>query len=648
MATAVDRRKPCLSFIIILLLVLSVLLQFAEGYDRRRGYESDHEVDYNSGYGNRGYGAHDHYGQRDYHPKRHCHDDYDRHNSEQHYGRGPKYSPYQEHEYGAYGNAESRHRYENDYEKKEYGPKRRDTGYHRYGSNHKHHFIKDGLDHKSGNNYHHDYDLGDIILPLPKYHYIPKDESPIYPAKEGYGENGGNYGYDNKNDGNSDGYNENEGYGHNAQPSYEQNANQEPNYEQNEPSGHEQPTYEQNNYHDQHVYGNENQNGYNEQNGHDGTDGGYAEPNDNYQGEVPHGGLPDQSHGHQGGHGGNSYEQANNQAQPGVSQGNVNPNGNSEVVQNPPGNDQQVPVGGQQSELHLPDRIPPPIGTQQNPQQPPQGQDHPPGFEPSEQQQTAISNDQIRNNQGQGQGELNNNGVDHKQPPVDQQNQQTGQIPLQPSQNTGFNNQEADPIQNQQESRLPINAQNEQSVTASNQPIQTQQQPNSAQQGQVKEKPTPSHKEPPPPGPIQCADRTPLQEGVTCSAWFNCKLDEETDGSTRPASCWSETGTSADPSFNVFDGVTKACSKATSLHGCGIDEFCAAKGVPGWHLLGGECTRLAYRCGDIVDGVDQSSVEPSLTCPSPSVVDPNERNRCVAEQSVPQCQSLIQNVIPVQ
>lgn len=118
--------------------------------------------------------------------------------------------------------------------------------------------------------------------------------------------------------------------------------------------------------------------------------------------------------------------------------------------------------------------------------------------------------------------------------------------------------------------QLPINAQNEQSVTASNQPIQTQQQPNSAQQGQVKEKPTPSHKEPPPPGPIQCADRTPLQEGVTCSAWFNCKLDEETDGSTRPASCWSETGTSADPSFNVFDGVTKACSKATSLHGCGI------------------------------------------------------------------------------
>lgn len=51
-------------------------------------------------------------------------------------------------------------------------------------------------------------------------------------------------------------------------------------------------------------------------------------------------------------------------------------------------------MGGQQSELHLPDRIPPPIGTQQNPQQPPQGQDHPPGFEPSEQQQTAISNDQ--------------------------------------------------------------------------------------------------------------------------------------------------------------------------------------------------------------------------------------------------------------
>lgn len=101
----------------------------------------------------------------------------------------------------------------------------------------------------------------------------------------------------------------------------------------------------------------------------------------------------------------------------------------------------------------------------------------------------------VRNNQGQGQGELNNNGVDHKQPPVDQQNQQTGQMsngaeqninhapsnnnnpqqqapqqqqdqfgqqgdinqnvsPLQPSQNTGFNNQEADPIQNQQESRV--------------------------------------------------------------------------------------------------------------------------------------------------------------------------------------------------
>ncbi|KAI1721117.1 hypothetical protein Ddc_07556 [Ditylenchus destructor] len=716
MATALDRRKPCLSLIIILspLLVLSVLSQFAEGYDRRRGYESDYGAD-NSGYGNRGYGDRDHYRQRAYHPNRRCHDDCDRHNAEEQYGevngayRGPKYGSYQEHEYGAYGNAES-HRYENDYERKEYGHKRRDTGYNSYGSHHKHHLIKDGLDHKSGYQHHRDYDLGDIILPLPKYHYIPKDESPIYPAKEGYGEHGGNYGYENKNNGyggNNDGYSEqdngkyggeNEGYEQNAnaQPSYEQNANPQPNYEQSgyEQNGHDHPTYEQNDYDNQHVYGNENENGYHEQNGHGGAGGGYEEPNDNYQGEAPQGGLPDQSHGHQGGHGGNSYDQADNQAQPGNSQGippapqgNGNPNGNSQLVQNPPVNDQQVPVGGQQSEPHLPDRLPPPIGAQQNPQQPPQGQAHPPGFQPNGQQ---INNDQngFNNNQAQSQGGLNNNGVDHMQPPVDQQNQQTGQMPngavqnsnpgpfnnnpqqqapqqqqdqfgqqdgnnmnnnqLQPSQNIGSNNQEVDPNQNQQGNGPAVNSQNEQAATASNEPSQIQQQASSAPQIQPKEKPTQSPKEPPPPGPAQCADRTALQEDVTCSAWFNCQLDGNSDRSIRPASCWSEFGTVSDPSFNVFDPVTKRCNTAASLRGCTRDEFCATKRDPGWYLLGGECTRLAFRCGETVDGVDQSSIEPTLTCPTSTVVDPNVRNQCVPERSVLQCQSLLSNVISVQ